>query len=201
MYLYDKTPNILIEHIFTEEEYSHLYNNINNTPQSRISRVADTGYFAIGDPIDEKLDTVILNHLEKITGTKLKKYMAHHARYTKDQSSAPILRPHYDVGLEFATVSLSIVLNTTIDWDIFAEGTKFNAKTNQAVTFSGSHQIHWRPTIEFGDNDYYDIIVCQYMEIDPIPITDEHRRNMENRLMKVLREWELDYIKPHERDK
>lgn len=104
-----------------------------------------------------------------------------------------MLMPHFDVGLEYATVSISIVLESTLDWDIAVEGKTFKVSKNQGVTFSGSHQWHWRPNIEFSDNDYYDILVCQYKEKGNLnPITEEHKDIMRKRTVELVENWQFE---------
>jgi hypothetical protein len=59
------------------------------------------------------------------------------------------------------SVTTTIELDTTLDWEIYVEDQKFNLNKNEMLVFSGSHHTHWRPYIEFGDDDYFDIIILQ----------------------------------------
>jgi hypothetical protein len=103
--------------------------------------------------------------------------------------------PHYDRALTDATFSLAIVLDNTIDWDIYVEGEQFMPRKNDAVLFSGSHHIHYRPDIEFKDEDYYDIMVCQFYEDTDQDITldEEHIEYMNGLTGKWCLEWERLY--------
>jgi hypothetical protein len=104
---------------------------------------------------------------------------SHFPRYTLESGSNPQLKPHYDRGLEYASLTLSIQLKTTLDWPVCVGKDCFNIKENQAIMFSGSHQLHWRPDIEFKEDDYHDIIVCQIHNAEaPLRITDKHRELM-----------------------
>jgi hypothetical protein len=105
-------------------------------------------------------------------------------RYTLESNSKPRLHPHYDVGLDQASFTLSIQLDHTLPWTVYVGHQGYDIQRNTAVLFSGSHQIHWRPDIEFGPNDYYDIIVAQVVEDteNPLILDDSHRENMSNQV-------------------
>lgn len=190
---YFNIPNTVVDNVFTDEELSRIYKNNELIPKEYSRRVEELGYNASHDPLNDEISKKIQVLLESISNKKLEKYMVHFARYTNDDTSRPQLMPHFDVGLDFATVSISIVLSSTIDWDISVEGKTFAIKDNQGVTFSGSHQWHWRPNIEFKDSDYYDIIVCQYKEVGDIYlITNEHREMMRLRTVELVENWQFE---------
>ena len=115
---------------------------------------------------------------------KVKEWGNHMPRYTLESNSKPRLHPHYDVGLDQASFTLSIQLDHTLPWTVYVGHQGYDIQRNTAVLFSGSHQIHWRPDIEFGPNDYYDIIVAQVVEDteNPLILDDSHRENMSNQV-------------------
>jgi hypothetical protein len=190
---YFNIPNTLIDNVFTDEEISKIYKNNELMPKQYSRRVEELGYNALHDPLNDEISKKIQILLESISNKKLEKYMVHFASYTNDKISHPQLMPHFDTELNFATVSISIALKSTIDWDISVEGKTFQIKNNQGVTFSGSHQWHWRPNIEFKDNDHYDILVCQYKEIGDIyPITDEHKQIMRLKTVELVENWHFE---------
>jgi hypothetical protein len=49
-------------------------------------------------------------------------------------------------------------MDSTLDWELCAYDTCETLSKNEALVFSGSHQIHWRPPINFSENDYFDLI-------------------------------------------
>lgn len=190
---YEVNP-VLVENIFSEEDYKFLYTQIAKTPKQLISKVEDTGYIAKSDPTKNQLKDVIQKRVEELSGFELDKYMIHHARYTLESNNIPRLFPHYDRGLEFSTFTISIILDSTFDWDIYVEGVGVPVRKNQGVFLSGSNQVHWRPPHTFKESDYYDILVCQFrVKSDTNILTDKHREYMDNKVGKYMAQYFRDY--------
>jgi hypothetical protein len=190
---------IVIDSVFTDEEYASIYEIIdplfpenfdrNNLPDGLIN-ANDVGYFAYIDELPSKVRMRIRQIASEATGLNLDKIDLHFARYTKLTGSVPKLVPHYDQKLTRPTVTMSIQLNTTLPWTIYAERDPFLLETNQALIFSGSHQVHWRPDLEFEDNDYFDIFVCQIYESgSTVELSDEHRQAMQERMQIIGQEF------------
>lgn len=193
----DNIKPTLIDNVFSDEEYDLIYSYINAMPEDYKNGIKDTGYIAFYDPTDDDISQTIINHAEKILGIKLKKYMTHFARYTLASESSPQLLPHYDTALNQASVTLSIILDSTFDWPVVVEYEKILATKNQAILFSGSHQVHWRPSAVFGPEDYYDIMVCQMVEDSdtPVILSKEHRDNMSGKIGQYVVNYYQDYPK------
>ena len=91
--------------------------------------------------------------------------LIHFARYSNYSGSNPDLAPHVDSFLEYPTYTFSIQLKTTKpEWIIRVDDHSFKLKENSCISFSGTHQIHSRDPIQFSDEDYCDIIVCQFTD-------------------------------------
>jgi hypothetical protein len=153
--------------------------------------IAELGYAAFAIKLDEDIISTLKSTIENKLNIKVAKMEAHYARYSLNTGYKPMLMPHYDRALTDATFSLAIVLDNTIDWDIYVEGEQFMPRKNDAVLFSGSHHIHYRPDIEFNDEDYYDIMVCQFYEDTDQDITldEEHIEYMNELTGKWCFEW------------
>jgi hypothetical protein len=98
------------------------------------------------------------------------------ARYTHDSGFAPRLLPHADRAVKTQSVTMTVELDSTLDWDIYIEDERFKLGKNAGVFFSGSHQTHFRPHQEFGKDDYYDILLVQ----GPIDAPGQEQMNNEN---------------------
>lgn len=83
------------------------------------------------------------------------------ARYTHDSGYAPRLLPHADRAVKTQSVTMTVELDSTLDWDIYIQDDRYQLEKNSAVFFSGSHQTHFRPHQEFSKDDYYDILLVQ----------------------------------------
>lgn len=184
---YDFEP-VVIDNIFTVEELYEIYDTrfriapecIMPDGSQYVFSDKSCGYITSVYPLSNSIRQKIEDIIQKNVPIKIKSDGNHMPRYTLQSGSKPQLRPHYDVGLNNASFTLSIQLDSSKPWEVCVKDKCFNLEKNQALLFSGSHQIHWRPDIEFSDNDYYDIIVCQAIEDSENPITldETHREKM-----------------------
>ena len=110
------------------------------------------------------------------------------ARYTNKSGGRPTLHSHYDKFGEYPTLAISIQLNNRIkDWQINIDDSSHYMGRDRAVTYSGTHQVHSRPYVEFTDEMYCDVILCQFFpEKDGQPILiedmDAHNKRMDDKL-------------------
>jgi len=184
----------IIKNIFSNYEFKNLYKSFKKS-ENDYNIIPELGYAAFSIKLDEDIISTLKSTIENKLNIKVAKMEAHYARYSLKTGHKPMLMPHYDRALTDATFSLAIVLDNTIDWDIYVEGEQFMPRKNDAVLFSGSHHIHYRPDIEFKDEDYYDIMVCQFYEDTDQDITldEEHIEYMNGLTGKWCLEWERLY--------
>lgn len=184
----------IIKDIFSNYEFKNLYKSFKKS-ENDYTIIPELGYAAFSIKLDEDIISTLKSTIENKLNIKVAKMEAHYARYSLNTGHKPMLMPHYDRALTDATFSLAIVLDNTIDWDIYVEGEQFMPRKNDAVLFSGSHHIHYRPDIEFKDEDYYDIMVCQFYEDTDQDITldEEHIDYMNGLTGKWCLEWERLY--------
>lgn len=184
----------IIKNIFSNYEFKNLYKSFKKS-ENDYTIIPELGYAAFSIKLDEDIISILKSTIENKLNIKVAKMEAHYARYSLNTGHKPMLMPHYDRALTDATFSLAIVLDNTIDWDIYVEGEQFMPRKNDAVLFSGSHHIHYRPDIEFKDEDYYDIMVCQFYEDTDQDITldEEHIEYMNGLTGKWCLEWERLY--------
>lgn len=185
MDLYTLTPQIYND-VFSKDTYDKIYTAVDSIFPEKLSpeveanagyrNVTDLGYFAIpvsphkfGDEVFQEVQAVVENMLN----IKVSKPDIHFARYTKNTGAIPMLGSHYDKMLEYPTVTMSIQLKATMPWALGAYQTTEMIGSNDGLLFSGSHQVHWRPKQHFGDDDYFDIMVCQ-MTVSNEKLTQEH---------------------------
>lgn len=142
---------------------------------------------------DSEVYKIVTKQLEELTNKKVIQLGLFFSRYINFKGKSPELHPHLDNynpktdhGLTF-----TYILNSSIDWDIYAQSTRFPVKHNDIVILSGSTHAHWRPKIEFKDNDYYDIIVGHFlldgMEQDLVP--DNYKEIMQQERQKYWGLW------------
>jgi hypothetical protein len=187
----------LIENLFTEEQYTNLYSEIEKySSRPEYVRVVDElGYTATDIYLNNDASNVLWKKIGTELGIRIERISTHYARYSLQSGHKPLLMPHYDRALTKAMFSLAIVLDSTFNWDIYVEGEKFVPRKNDGVLFSGSHQVHWRPDVEFKEDDYYDIMVCQFEELtdEDRSLSKEHKETMDERNGQWCLQWEKLY--------
>jgi hypothetical protein len=187
----------LITNLFTEEEYASLYDQINkySAIPEYVRVVDELGYTSTGLFLNNDISSVLWKKIGTELGISIERISTHYARYSLQSGHKPLLMPHYDRALTKSMFSLAIVLDSTFDWDIYVEGEKFVPRKNDAVLFSGSHQVHWRPDVEFKEDDYYDIVVCQFEEQtqEDLTLSKKHIEAMNERNGLWCLEWERLY--------
>lgn len=173
---------IVIYNVFSEEEIKEIYDS--RSKSENLLTDESCGYITNTKPFSKNIRKKIVQIVQDNVPIKVKEWGNHMPRYTLKSNSRPRLYPHYDVGLHQASLTLSIQLDHTLPWTVYIGDQGYDIKRNTAVLFSGSHQIHWRPDIEFGPDDYYDIIVAQVVEDteDPLMLDSAHRENMSNQV-------------------
>ena len=187
----------LITNLFTPEEYASLYAQVekyNNVP-GHVRVIEELGYTSTSLFLNNDVKNVLWKNIGTELGIRLKDVYTHFARYSLNTGHKPLLMPHYDRALTKAMYSMTIILDSTLNWDICVEGETFSPRKNDAVLFSGTHNVHWRPDIEFKENDYYDIMVCQFEENteEDLTLSDKHKSTMDERNGKWCLEWERLY--------
>jgi len=175
---FDLKP-VVIPDFFTPSEYEDVYKTIEESRKSPFSNVQinePMGYLAENVYIQKPLLEVMINQINKhykIEQTDPEKCSFIFNRYTWKTGFAPTLKPHFDIVENFGLITLTIILSTSLKWNIIVEDEEFEIEPNQALLFAGTHQIHWRPKIEFAPEDHYDFLLCQFANDPPLILDDE----------------------------
>lgn len=190
---FDLKPTVIPD-FFTKSQYDGLYKLIGDHQLVEKQLNKPMGYFATNIYMEEPWFSIMLkkvNEHYKID-TQPDHCMFVYNRYTWKTGFPPTLKPHFDTMTGCGSITLSIILDTTLDWNIIAEDEEFKIKSNEAFLFSGTHHLHWRPKIDFGPDDYYDFLLCQFIDMKPLMIeNDEEYWNImvENRSEKSTDWW------------
>jgi hypothetical protein len=139
-------------------------------------------------------DSFVLNRVMELiksnTDIEVNNPDFHFAKYAKSSGHRPQLYPHYDTHLANPHLTLSIQIGGTFKWPIFIDGKPYVLQDNQGLLFSGTHQIHWRQNVEFGDNDYNDVLLCQFKLAGDEVLSEDHINYMESKRKKFFSSWE-----------
>ena len=198
---------VRIDNIFTPEEYSAIYDHVNdvmakgerdhNDKYYYMTKLTNNGFVAILDPsgfpsiVQEKLQKISAQLIDSPSGVGFL-----WARYTLDSGDVPTLMPHCDKSEKFVGLYGTVQLNSNIDWDFYVEEEKFEMKNNSSVWFTGTHQIHWRPDKKFNTNDYYDILLAQtHSSLDTNPLPEEHYVTMDHKALDFANRYKDTLLK------
>jgi hypothetical protein len=162
--------NVIVENVLTEEELSILYSTINSPSSNYVMKVyAQT----ISDfDLPEAVRKKVISYAENIsgeTGLEIAEYQF--ARYKKvldDESKEPLLpnlTPHFDDAFLEPRFTFDYQIGGNTTWPIVVEEKEFVLKNNSALTFSGTHQIHWRTPKAFDDDQYLDMVFFHLRKI------------------------------------
>lgn len=154
--------HFIYDNVFTQEEIDSIYNIIKTNQvvgTEIVSIYCQKAYhFQLPDQIINKV-TEIAN---KLVSKKLKLTEISFASYSKEYGELPLLSPHFDNMFTEPRLTLDVQLKSNFSWPIVVRGNEFTLKDNQALTFSGTHQIHWRTFREFRDDEFIDMLFCHF---------------------------------------
>ena len=107
----------------------------------------------------------IVNYCEEISGEsdlEIAEYQFARYRNVTDPESGqrllPNLTPHWDAAFEEPRFTFDYQIGGNTSWALVVENKEFTLTNNSALTFSGTHQIHWREKKVFSDSDYIDMV-------------------------------------------
>ena len=108
--------------------------------------------------------------------------------YTPNFGYKPKLYPHFDNHQsDGQRVTLSVQLDSNVDWDLVVENKKYKCNKNEGVIFSGTQQIHWRDDLEFKKDDYYASVFAHFRY--------KNKKEQSPNQSEILEYWERVYQK------
>lgn len=178
--MYYNTPNVVIENVLSEEDIPLVYEAVNNNSGTAFVDVHSQLNIFINLP--QNILDKFINHAKAVSGNDnlvLTEYC--YAKYQNVTSECgkkfrPSLFPHVDETFKQPRFTFDYQLNGNIDWDIIVEDRVISLKSNQAGTFSGTHQVHWREPKKFEDDQFIEMIFCHFSDPSEGPVDPEHAK-------------------------
>lgn len=195
----DEFKPIIINNCFTNDHMMSAYRTmalaphvVNYNTGERDLVVADEqfGYLSYNKNPDKFVLDRVMEIMKDATDIDIELPDFHFAKYAASSGYRPQLYPHYDTHLTVPHLTLSIQIGGTFQWPIFIDGKKYVLNDNQGLLFSGTHQIHWRENVDFGENDYNDVLLCQFKIKDSENLSEDHIKYMEMKKDKFFPMWE-----------
>jgi hypothetical protein len=197
--LTEKFEPIIIDNCFTDEHMMSAYrtmalanHEVNNNTGEKDLVIADNqfGYLSYTKSPDKFILDRVMQIMKDNTDINIDTPEFHFAKYSLSSGYRPQLYPHYDTHLTVPHLTLSIQIGGTFPWPIFIDNKKYVLNDNQGLLFSGTHQIHWRQNIDFSDNDYNDVLLCQFKVKNSKNLSQDHIKYMEMKKEAFWYNWE-----------
>lgn len=180
---------VVIENFLKEREVELIYKNVDNLINEGLRESGDkyakffkfkgNGFITTYGPWHQHIRSLVKKKGEEFGQNEISddNITLIFARYTIDSGSVPNLLPHIDVVANKTLYSASIRLRTTRDWDLYIKDTMYDLPhAGSAAWFTGNQDVHWRPDVDFGPDDYYDVLLVQvWSDIDNDDYEDDHR--------------------------
>ena len=167
--------NVVVEEVFTQDEINSIYKSVENNNVGAFIKVFSQANTYI--ELDEAIINKVTKKAQEISGNNnlvLTEYC--HARYANVTSNCgkfhyrPALFPHHDETFKEPRFTFDYQLNGNVEWPIVVEpDKKLTLKNNQAATFSGTHQIHWREPQHFTDDQYVEMVFFHFTDPNAEP--------------------------------
>lgn len=174
--------NLIIQNVFSDEEIQEILNAISSPYRTYVMNLytQQISDFRMPPHIKNK----VIKYVEDITGKSgfiLEYQFSRYELLDGENFKKPNLTPHYD-GFPEPRFTFDYQLRSNIDWSLFVEGKEFALKDNQALTFSGTHQVHWRAPHEFVEGEFIEMIFCHLYLDDSKKLEDAHFNDMNKKV-------------------
>lgn len=185
--------NIIVEDVFTQDEINSIYKSVQNNSGGAFIKVFSQANTYI--ELEQHIIDKVTKKAQEISGNNnllLTEYC--HARYANVTSNCgkyhykPALFPHHDETFKEPRFTFDYQLDGNIVWDIIVEHKPLSLTNNQAATFSGTHQIHWRDPKEFSDDQYVEMLFCHFTDPTLPPKEDDVKKFVDAKA-KLYKDW------------
>lgn len=174
--------NKIHSNIFDESQYKLIYDTISACPEEKTFILKIYAQKVWHTSLPGQIKDRVEQLAKEIYNDNVKLEEISFARYSKQYGELPNLTPHYDNTFKEHRVTLDVQLRSNCDWPIIVEGKSFTLKDNQALTFSGTDQIHWRDYKKLPNDFFVEMLFCHFSLPGKDPITfddiDERERQM-----------------------
>jgi len=171
----------IITNALDEQDIKEIYKMVQASPDSFMH--PRYGQEIIDFQMPEHIKNKIVAHTENVfnvAGLELIAYQF--ARYKNvvsesGESLTPNLYPHFD-PFDEKKYTFDLQLDTNTYWDIFVEDERFSLNNNDALIFSGTHEIHWREPKVFEDDEFVEMLFCHLNIKNGEKLPDNHKEDM-----------------------
>lgn len=172
-----KENNVIIDNVLSQAEIDEIYSSLEKAYNSYVMERygQQVSNFKMPDSAINKIMNLCEN-ISGVSGLILEAYQfSRYEKFTREDGSIsePRLLPHYD-GFPEPRFTFDYQIKSNTSWPLFVEEQEFVLEDNQALTFSGTHQIHWRSKKTFQPGEFVDMIFCHLYLPGDVQNTKEH---------------------------
>lgn len=188
-------PNIIVKNVLTDLEISEVLKVLSETKHKTfVKHLCHTSWHV---RLPKEIEDKFLYYAEEISKTKLRLLEYNISKYENVEEDGkkyyPLLWPHTDEAFGGPRVTLDYQLRSNISWPIEVDNedsiTNYTLSDNQLLSFSGTHQVHWRPKKDFSDNDFIEMIFLHFEPIGAKPLNLDHIKKMRKKSGERFEEW------------
>lgn len=178
-------PNLIIHNVLTKREIDAVYDHIAKTPIDRTNVMESLGHRAYYSWLPQEVVDKLTAQAQSTTDRIIELRELSFARYSAELN--PRLHPHLDTVFKEPRLTFDVQVGGNVSWPITVEGKDYVLKNNEALTFAGTHQIHWRPKMKFEPGQYLDMIFCHFSAVgdEPESLGDDHYLPLQARCDKL----------------
>jgi hypothetical protein len=194
---------IEINDFFTQDLIDLVYENVDkemqrglvekNDKYAYMFKFSNNGFITLNKGWDPKIATAIKNKGKELGQNFISdnNVALIFARYTHDSGQAPTLTPHADVVANKIIYTCTIRLKSSKQWDFYVKDTRFEMPNEgSSVWFTGNQDVHWRPDLEFEQDEYYDILLCQvWSDIENEQYPENHKEVMMDQMQDFYKKY------------
>lgn len=188
-------PNIVLKNFFSKQELDTINNSINeDTPGQHVPHLGYWAYhISLPDYIIEKVTKIaseLMNEEMVLAEYQVGLYKNFNLENAK---SHPVLFPHVDKAFKEPRFSIDALLDTNIEWPVEVDAgddvISLSAEISDALTFSGTHQYHWRPKRDFSENEFIQLLFMHFKSKNAVVIPEEESAYIDSLEMKLIDKW------------
>jgi hypothetical protein len=187
--------NTVIENALSKEDIDTIFEIVSQTTNKTFQE--NLCYHSWHIRLPEHIENKFLKYAEDIAGVKLRLLEYNFSRYENSEYNGkkyyPLLFPHTDEAFNGPRVTLDYQVRSNIKWSIIVDDwnslKEYELNDNEILTFSGTHQIHWRPKKDFKDEDFLEAIFLHFEPVGAEPLTTSHINEMRSHAKMRWEEW------------
>lgn len=189
--------NIIVKDILTKDDMERLKESMYSSDSS--NQVDDLGYYTWHLKMPDDIEEKFLKIAEDVCGEKLvlAEYNAskYQISFNEDGTeSHPLLFPHTDEAFHEERFTLDYQLESNVTWPVAVKSSEgiseMSLSDNEACTFSGTHQIHWRPKRKFVPGEFVTLVFMHFKKATGAKeLTVEHINHMRSLAKIEYEQW------------